>query len=76
MRIKVRVVPRAKKARIEESEGGLKVYIQEPAIEGKANAKLIETLAEYYGVKKYNVEIILGDKQRDKIVEIKNEITR
>jgi len=46
------------------------VYLNEPAIEGRANKKLIELLADYYQTKKYNIKIIKGQKQREKIVEI------
>lgn len=70
MKVKVRVIPRAKKEAVEKFEGGLKVYMTEPAIEGRANRKLVEILAEYYHARKYNIAIIKGDKQRDKVVEI------
>ena len=70
MKLKVRVIPRAKKERIERLEDGLKVYITEPAIEERANRKLIVILADYFNTKKYNVTIIKGQKQRDKVVEI------
>ena len=74
MKIRVRVVPRAKKERIEKIDDGLKVYICEPAIEDRANKKLIELLADYFHTKKYNISIILGQKQKDKVVQI-NEST-
>jgi uncharacterized protein len=70
MKISVRVVPRAKKEKVEKVDGGLKVYMNEPAIEGRANKKLVEILAGYYGIKKYNIKIVLGEKQRDKVIEI------
>jgi len=66
----VKVSPRAKKTRIEPFGEGLKVYISEPAIEGKANKKLIEVLAEYYRVKKQSIKIIKGQKQRNKVIAI------
>jgi len=70
MKIKVRVNPRAKIPRIIQDRGILKIYLTEPAIEGKANKRLVEALAEYFGVKKYNIKILKGHKQKDKIVEI------
>jgi len=70
MRLKVRVVPRAKKQRIEKEEDGLKVYLTEPAAEQRANKKLIEILADYFDTKKYNITIVKGQKQRDKIIEV------
>lgn len=74
MRIKVRVVPRAKKTCIESFEDGLKVHMSEPAIDGRANKKLIEILADYYRVKKYNITIVKGEKQKDKIVNIADSV--
>jgi uncharacterized protein (TIGR00251 family) len=70
MRIKVRVVPRAKKERIEKLPDNLKVYLNEPAIEGRANKKLCEVLADYFAVKKSAVTIVRGETNRDKVVEI------
>jgi uncharacterized protein (TIGR00251 family) len=70
MQIKVRVIPRAKKQKIEEIEGILRVYLNEPAEGGRANKKLIEVLAEHFKIKKYNLQIIRGLKTRDKLVEI------
>lgn len=71
MKIKVRVLPRAKKVRIETFGEGLKVYLSSPAIEGRANKELREILADYYNTKKYNITILRGQKNRDKLVEIK-----
>ena len=70
MRINVRVVARAKKDRIIRTKEGLKVYIVEPAIEGRANKKLIAILAEYYQVKKYNISILKGQSSRDKVIDV------
>lgn len=71
MRVKVKVVPRAKKERVDRlPDGSLKIYINEPAIEGRANKKLIEVLTGYFRVKKSNIAIILGEMSRDKVVEI------
>lgn len=70
MIIKIKVIPKAKKEKIEEIEGVLKVYLTAPAQEGKANKKLIEVLAEYFKIKKYNLQIIRGLKSRDKTIEI------
>jgi uncharacterized protein len=70
MKVKVRVVPRAKKEKIIEENGVLKVYVNDPALEGKANKRVIEMLAEFYKTKKYNITIVQGQLQRDKIVEI------
>ncbi|MFA5271149.1 MAG: DUF167 domain-containing protein [Candidatus Omnitrophota bacterium] len=70
MTIKVKVVPRAKKEKIEKVEDVFKVYMTEPAIENRANKKLIEMIAEHFKVKKYNISIIKGLKNREKTIEI------
>ena len=70
-RIKVKVIPRAKKEKIEVFDGILKVYIKAPAIEGRANKRLIELIADYFKVKKYNIIIIKGETSREKVLEIK-----
>ena len=72
MLVHVKVVPRAKKERIDDSDGRLKVYVCDPAQDGRANKKVIKLLAEYYQAKKYNITIVRGQKQRDKIIEITN----
>ncbi len=72
MKIKIRVIARSKKIKIEEFDGGLKVYLIDPAIEGRANKALIDVLAEYYKLKKYNIRIIRGERSRDKVVEIED----
>ncbi|MFH1505137.1 MAG: DUF167 domain-containing protein [Candidatus Omnitrophota bacterium] len=75
MIVKVRVFPRAKKPRVEPFDSGLKIYVSEPAVEGKANKKLIEVLAEYYHKKKRDITIIKGQKQRNKVVSIDEKNT-
>jgi len=70
MKIAVKVIPRAKKERIEQTAHGLKVYIHEPALEGRANEHLIEVLAKHYNVKKSALAIVLGEKSRNKVIQI------
>ena len=70
MIIKVRVVPRAKKEKIERFNDGLKVYVKKPAVENEANRRLIEVLAAYLKVKKSSLSIIKGHSTRDKLIEI------
>ena len=71
MRITVKVIPRAKKNRVVETGAGkFKVHLTAPPVEGKANAALIECLAEHFNVKKRQVRIVRGEKTREKVVEI------
>ncbi|MBU1121383.1 MAG: DUF167 domain-containing protein [Candidatus Omnitrophota bacterium] len=70
MIINVKVIPRAKKQRVQETDDELKVYLNEPAQDGKANKKLIEVLAKFFNTKKSNIEILKGLKSRQKIIQI------
>ena len=70
MTIKVKVTPRAKKERIIPQDNGLKVYIRTPAISGRANQRLIEVLSRYYKVKKYNITIVRGLTNQNKLIKI------
>ena len=76
MKISIKVVPNAKQNEIAEDgfdEGGariIKVRVNQPPEDGKANKAAIELLAKYFKVKKSAVSIISGDTSRNKIVEI------
>ena len=70
MILNVKVVPNAKKSRIYEEQGILKVYVNAPPVEGEANRELVEALAEHFKVKKNRVEIIRGKTSRTKVVRI------
>ena len=69
-RYTVRVVPNAKQRKIIADGEMLKVYVTAPAVEGKANEAVIEALAEHFGVKRRQIKIISGEKNRNKVVEI------
>ncbi|MDE2028119.1 MAG: YggU family protein [Candidatus Omnitrophica bacterium] len=72
MRITIKVIPGARKNMLKVEEGGIsKVYLTAPPVEGKANQALIKFLAEHYHVNKSAVEIVKGEKSRQKVVEIK-----
>jgi uncharacterized protein len=69
--LKVKVVPNSGRRLVKkEASGILKVYLAKPAIEGRANKELIVLLAEYLGVKKRLIDIIKGEKAREKIVRV------
>lgn len=54
----------------ETSENYFEVFTQEPPLEGKANKRIMELLAEYFKVPVSKVKIIQGFKSKQKIVEI------
>lgn len=67
----VRVQPRASKDEIAGEIGGaLKVRLQAPAVEGRANEALIEFLAQLLKTPKSAVRILSGDRSRTKRIEI------
>jgi len=76
---RVRVQPRASRDEVAgEMDGALKVRLQAPAIEGRANEALIEYLARLLKRPKAAVRISGGERSRLKRVEItgvtKNDI--
>jgi hypothetical protein len=66
----VRVSPRASRNRVEQIGNTLKVYLTKPAVEGEANAQLIDLVSAHFKVKKYRVSIKSGQRSRNKLVEI------
>ncbi len=68
----VRVTPRARRTEIGElmADGTLRIRVQQPPVEGKANKALIEFLADLLDVRKRRIEIVAGEHGLDKIVSI------
>jgi len=68
----VRVQPRASKDEIAgEMAGALKVRLQAPAVEDRANEALIAFLAQLLKTPKSAVRILSGERSRTKRVEIR-----
>lgn len=68
----VRVQPRASKDEIAGEMGGaLKVRLQAPAVEDRANEALVEFLAQLLKTPKSAVRILSGDRSRTKRIEIR-----
>ena len=70
MRYNIRVVPNAKQNKVVKEVGRLKVYLTAPPVDGRANMALVEFLAAHFSVRKKQVRIVKGQKNRDKVVEI------
>jgi len=67
----VRVQPRASKNEVSGvMEGALKIRLQAPAVEDRANAALCEFLAELLKRPKAAVRILSGERSRTKRVEV------
>lgn len=71
MNITVIVHPNSKRPHIDKDLlGTLHVYVSAPPLEGRANMAVIEALAEYFKVKKYQLELKSGAKSKVKVFEI------
>ena len=71
MILELHVQPGARRSEFAGEHGGrIKLRLAAPALEGKANAALIEFLAAHYGVPRRNVRIAAGIKSRRKRVVI------
>lgn len=70
MLLNVRVSPQASRNLVKEEGSGLKVYLTKPAREGLANDQLIQLLARYFKVKKYQITVIKGEHSKNKLVRI------
>ncbi|MDK2980053.1 MAG: uncharacterized protein PWQ55_400 [Chloroflexota bacterium] len=70
--VNVRVQPSAKKDEISGwmDDGTLKVRVRGKPVEGKANQSLVNFLSKALGVSKSNIEILSGDKSRNKRLQI------
>ncbi len=67
----MRIVPNARCSEVVGVYGdAIKVKVQAPAMDGKANEALREFLAEVFAVSVRDVEIVAGEKSRDKMVSI------
>jgi uncharacterized protein (TIGR00251 family) len=73
VKINIRIIPNARKTAVIEEDGRLKVYVTAPAVDGKANAALILLLAKHLKVKKSNIEILRGEKSRNKVIGINSD---
>lgn len=71
MLISVKVFPNSRKSCITKTgESSYEVRINAVPEKGKANAELIEALAEHFGVPKSSIRITRGHKSRNKSVEV------
>lgn len=66
----VKVVPNASRNEIADwqADGSLKVRIQTPPQDGKANKALIAFLAKQVGVSKNQIKIVRGETSRQKLI--------
>ena len=69
--IDIVVQPRAARARVGPLLGDrLRVAVTAPPVDGRANAAVVEALAEAFGVRRADVSIVRGETGRRKTVRI------
>lgn len=74
--LQIRVQPRASRDEIAgEMNGALKIRLQAPAVEDRANEALVEFLARLLKTPKSAVRILSGERSRSKRLEIRG-VTR
>lgn len=70
-RVRLRIVPNAKRSEIVGRHGeAIKIKVAAPALEGRANEALLEFLADALGVPRREVQLVGGEKSRDKVIEV------
>ena len=68
--IDVKVVTNAKKREIIQEGSELKVKLTAAPIEGRANEELVDVLSSFFQVRRSDIRIIRGEKDRRKVVAI------
>jgi uncharacterized protein (TIGR00251 family) len=69
--LKVRLQPRATRNGIDGLHGdALKVKVTAPPVEGRANKAVKKLLAEQLGLSPSQIEIIAGERSREKVLRI------
>jgi len=70
MNIEIKVITRAKRKEIKREGEALKVKLVSLPRDGKANEELTEFLADFFGLRKGDVRIVRGERDKRKVVSI------
>ena len=71
MKINISVKPSSKHPGVEvQSDGSLRVAVNAPAQDGKANQAVIAAVAKHLGIPKSRIKLIRGLKGRKKVIEV------
>lgn len=69
--LKLRVIPNAKRSEVVGEYGeAIKIKVAARAVDGKANEALLEFVADQLNVSRRTLELVSGEKSRDKTIEI------
>jgi uncharacterized protein YggU (UPF0235/DUF167 family) len=71
IRIGLQARPGARTERVSLSpDGGLLAWVRAPALDGRANAALVEAVARALRLRSRQVRLVRGQRSRQKVVEI------
>ena len=68
--LEITVVPRSSQRKITTEDGKIRMYINSPPAEGRANEECVALLAKELGVAKSQVRIVRGAKGRKKVISV------
>jgi uncharacterized protein len=70
--VRLHVQPRAKRCEVAGlHDGALKIRVAAPPVDDAANRAIIKFLSKSLGIPKSQLQILAGDKSRDKILQIR-----
>jgi uncharacterized protein len=71
MLIRIHVTPNARQVRVVKvNEDSFEVKVDESAIGGRANKRLLEILSDHLMVPKSRISIVKGMRSRDKVIQV------
>jgi uncharacterized protein (TIGR00251 family) len=70
MNVDVKVITNAKRREISPMGSGLKVKVTALPQDGKANEELIDFLAGFFGLRKSDIRIVRGEKDKRKTLSL------
>lgn len=71
--LRLRIIPNARRSEVVGEYGeAIKIKVQAPAVEGKANEALRDFLAERLQIPAREIELVAGEKSRYKTVAVMN----
>ena len=70
--IAVKVTPRAKQNQVVKilEDNSVKIKLRAAPVDGKANIELIKYLAKVLNIRKSNLEILVGETSRNKLISV------
>lgn len=70
--LNISVTPKSSRSLVvADDEGNIKVYLNSPPVEGKANKECIALISKKLKIPKSRVSIVKGEKGRSKSIEVK-----